>query len=284
MTVTDAENRRDGAPESAVSGDAVESVAFLARSEHRLRVLALLSDGPRSRQELHDATSVTRVTLSRILGDLEERELIQRRASGGAYSLTGFGELVYQDFSRLLGTVSVGKSYPDVVERLPTEWFDFELRCLAGSELVAEGSADPLGGARVVANAVQDAANCRSLLGTFISLPMYTFEEAVRAGDYPTGTVVFDSDVTETMIEDPDLRDRWQEIERQVGSTTYYSVDERVPCSIDLIDGETVFLTVDREDERGFDILRCSHPDVVAWADETVDAYRANAVPLADRD
>lgn len=272
----------DDRPDTALESDAVESVAFLARSEHRLRVLALLNDGHRGRQELRDQTGVSRVTLSRILGDLEDRELIDHRAATGAYALTGFGDLVYQDFSRLLGTVSVGQTYPDVVTRLPTEWFDFELRCLNESELVAQNSADPLAGARVVANAVQDAAECRSLLGTFISLPMYSFEEALRADDYPAGAVVFDSDVTETMVEDLELRERWQSIEAQLDATAYYSVDERVPCSIDLIDRETVFLTVDRADERGFDILRCTHPDVVAWADETVDAYRAKATPLTD--
>ncbi|GAA0272479.1 helix-turn-helix transcriptional regulator [Halobacterium noricense] len=269
--------------EAPMSSDAIESVAFLARSEHRLRVLDLLSDGPRSRDELSEKTGVTRVTLSRILGDLTDRGLIARHTAANDYALTGFGDLVYEDFTRLLGTVSVGQRYPDVVGRLPTEWFGFDLRHLRDSELVTGGAADPLSAARIVANTVREASSCRSLLGTFISVPMYAFEEALRAGDAPEGMVVFDAGVTETMLDDPDLRERWQEIEAAVGSTVYYSVDDRVPCSIDLVDDETVFLTVDREHDGGFDVLRCTHPEVVAWARETVMKYREDAVPLGQR-
>jgi len=222
---------------------------------------------------------VTRVTLSRILGDLEERDWIVRQ--NGVYTLTGLGELVYDDFTQLLGTVSIGQEYPDVIQRLPTRWFDFDLQCLAEGELVADQSADPLAAARIVANAIQDASSFRSLLGTFIALPMYTYEEAVRAGTEADGTVVFDRDLTETMLSDPDLRGRWQTIEAATSSVTYYSLDEPVPCSIDLIDGETAFLTVDRERDIGFDIIRCTNPDVIGWASGVIDGAQAAATPLS---
>ncbi|AFK19863.1 MarR family transcriptional regulator [Haloferax mediterranei ATCC 33500] len=269
----------DGGP----SHSAIESVAFLTRSEHRVHVLELLDQGPCTRDKLKERMNVSRVTLSRILGDLTDRGWITRNTSENVYTLTNFGELVYTDFSRLLGTVSVGSEYPNIVERLPTEWFDFDLRCLADSELVAGESADPLSAARVVANAVQNASSCDSFLGTFITLPMYTYEEAVRAGNEPETTVVFDADVTETMLTDSDLVNRWQEIEGATESVVYYCVENRVPCSIDLIDEETVFLTVDREQQSGFDIIRSTHPEVVEWAQKVLEEYQAIATPLKQR-
>lgn len=283
MTTTESDGRLSAEPVEEVSPDAVESVAFLARSEHRIHVLALLNDRPRTRNELRDAVSVTRVTLSRILRDLEEREWITKRGSENGYALTTFGELVYRDVDRLLATVSVGREYHEVIERLPTEWFGFDPRCLADGALVGTESADPLAGARIVANAIRDASSFRSLLGTFISLPMYSFEETVRSGTEPNGAAVFDPEVTQTMLDDPSLFDRWRDIEATAESAVYYSTDERVPCSIDLVDDETAFLTVDRERETGFDIIRCTHPDVVEWARETVERHRQNAVPLEQR-
>ena len=280
MTAANTDEPIENSHEPAFGDDAIEAVAFLARSEHRLRVLALLDDGVHSRTALGEHTGVSRVTLSRILNDLADRTLIEHDPTENTYALTGFGELVYADFARLLGTVSVGQAVPDVVDRLPTEWFDFELRCLSESTLVAPDSDDPLAAARVVANAVQGASSFHALLGTFISLPMYTFEDAVRSGDPPDGVVLFDASLTETMVDDADLRNRWRHIEAEIGSTVYYTVDDPVPCSIDLIDGDTVFLTVDREQHSGFDILRCTHPAVVRWARETIERQLADATPL----
>ena len=261
------------------SSDAIESVAFLARSEHRVRVLSLLEDGARTRDEISEGVGVTRVTLSRILGDLEDRGLIARYPAENEYGLTRFGELVYRDFNRLLGTVSIGQAYPDIVNRLPTDWFDFDLRYLADGELVAGDEADPMSAARVVANAVQNASSRKALLGTFLSLPFHTFEEALRGGDEPDGAVVFDSNVAETMLTDSNLLNRWQTIESIAGSPVYYRIDERVPCGIALIDG-TVFLTVDGERGKEFDVIRCTHPEVVEWADGIIDEYRTEATPL----
>jgi|GEM_PF-1858294 len=262
-------------------GDAVETVAFLARSEHRVRVLSLLADGPRSRDEITERVEATRVTLSRIFGDLEDRDLIARDPTATTYELTRYGDLVYRDLDRLFGTVSIGRAYPGVVERLPAEWFDFDLRCLADGELVSGDEADPMSAARFVANAVRDATSRKALLGTFLSLPLHTFEESLRTGEEPDGVVIFDADVAETMLDDPNLRERWQGIESITDGPVYHRVDERVPCGVAVHDGETVFLTVDREGGNGFDVIRTTHPDVVEWADRTIDEHRTGATPLA---
>ncbi|WP_049941743.1 hypothetical protein [Haloterrigena turkmenica] len=49
------------------------------------------------------------------------------------------------------GPIVIGQQYPDVIDSLPTAWFDFDLRCLADNDLVAD-SADPLAGMRVAAD------------------------------------------------------------------------------------------------------------------------------------
>jgi len=283
MTAEHSGRQTTGAGEDRLAESAVEYVAFLTRSEHRFHVLNLLADGASSREALRDQLDATRVTLSRILGDLEDRELVRRRTPDREYELTAFGEAVHRDLVRLQDTITVGQTYPRLISRLPTDWFDFDLRCLADGEHVHGNSEDPLAAARVIANAIRDGASCESLVGTFTSLPMYGYEQAIQNGSDPEVRVVFDSNVTDTMVEDASLRATWREIQSQAGSTVYFSLDERVPCTVDLVDGETVFFTVDREQETGFDIVSCSHPDVVAWADRVIGEYRARAVPLADR-
>nr|WP_235007196.1 ArsR family transcriptional regulator [Haloarcula mannanilytica] len=226
---------------------------------------------------------MARVTLSRILGDLADRELICRRNADRSYELTSFGEAVHRDLVRLQETITVGQTYPKLISRLPTDWFDFDLRCLANGEHVHGESQDPLAAARVIANAIKGGSSCESLVGTFTSLPMYGHEQAIRNGTDSEVHVIFDSNVTETMLEDESLHTKWREIESQTGSTVYFSLDEPVPCTVDLVDGETVFFTVARDQETGFDIISCSHPDVIAWADRVLDEYRDRAVPLAER-
>ncbi|WP_226480319.1 helix-turn-helix transcriptional regulator [Natrinema amylolyticum] len=254
---------------SESTSEAIEEAAFLARSKHRVRVLELLADGARTREELTAGTDVTRVTLSRTLSDLTDRGWIERDHADGEYAITNAGREVSVHFDRLLETIAVEQRYPDVIDALPTAWFDFDLRYLADGELVAGDEADPMSAA--VANAVRNASSRKALLGTFLSLSLHTFEEALRVGDEPDGAVVFDLDVAETMLTDANLLNRWQTIESIADSPVYYRIDERVPCGIALIDG-TVFLTVNGDQGKDFDVIRCTHPEVRA-VDRTISDF-----------
>lgn len=259
------------------SSEAIEAAAFLARSEHRVRVLELLADGRHAREELSAETSVTRVTLSRILGDLTDRGWVERDHADGGYTITNTGRDIYDQFDRLLETIAVGQRYPDIIDALPTAWFDFDLRRLADADLVAADSADPLAGMRVVADAVGRASTVRAVVDSVTSLPMYTYSEALSAGNEADVEVVFDRNATAVALENAELVDRWQRIERRMGRPVYYSVDETVPCNVDLID-ETVFLSA--TDGSGFDVLRCTDPAVVEWARDLFREKRAASVPL----
>ncbi|ELY68115.1 helix-turn-helix transcriptional regulator [Natrinema versiforme] len=259
--------------------DAIEGAAFLARSAHRVRVLELLSSGPRTRETLLSGTDVTRVTLSRILGDLTDRGWIERDHADDRYAITDTGAAVYDDFERLLETITVGQRCPEVLDALPTEWFGFELRCLADCDTVATDSADPLSGMRVIANAVGRATTVRAAVSSFASLPMYTHAESVRAGDAAEAEVVFDRDATAVNVEDPDLVDRWRAIEAESARPVYYSADERFPCNVDIIDGERVFLSV-TDENGGFRVVESTHPAVVDWAEALFREKRTAAVPL----
>ncbi|WP_459193206.1 helix-turn-helix transcriptional regulator [Halosimplex sp. J119] len=276
----DVEDHLSVARRVANRDDAIETVAFLARSKHRIHVLSLLSDGGRPRDEIAEELDATRVTLSRILGDLEDRELIARQLPGNSYELTRYGGSVSRDFRRLLGTVSVGQVDAAVLDRLPVDWLDFDLRCLTTAELVTGNGDDPMSAARAVASSVRHSSTRLALLGTFLSLPFHTFEDALRNGDEPDGAVVFDANVTQTIADDPTLSEQWRKIEAMAERTVYYSIDQQIPCGIAVHDDETAFLTIDRKADNGFYVLRSTHPDVVEWANRTITDWRAEAIPL----
>lgn len=50
----------------------LEAVEYLARSPSRVKILDLIRNAPRTRDELKEATDVSRVTLTRILNELED--------------------------------------------------------------------------------------------------------------------------------------------------------------------------------------------------------------------
>ncbi|WP_339102754.1 helix-turn-helix domain-containing protein [Haloterrigena salinisoli] len=259
------------------SSDAIEAAAFLARSEHRVRVLELLADGRHAREELSAETSVTRVTLSRILGDLTDRGWVERDHADGGYTITNTGRDIYDQFDRLLETIAVGQRYPDIIDALPTAWFDFDLRRLADADLVAADSADPLAGMRVVTDALSRASTVRAVVGSFATLPMYDLSEDLSDGNAADGEVVFDRNATAVALENPDLVDRWREIEARTDRPVYYSADGTIPCNVDIAD-DTVFLSI--ADGSGFDVLRCTDPAVVEWATDLFREKRSAAVPL----
>ncbi len=261
--------------------EAVEAVAFLARSEHRVRVLELLAERPLTRDELRARTDVSRVTLNRILGDLEERNWIGRRGAAGECSLTDFGELVYEEFMRLVDTVAAGQDRPELVERLPTDWFGFDLRDLSDAETIAADESDPMAPTRVVAEALADADAVRALVGTFVGLPMYAHRETIRNGDPIDGSVVFDADAAAVCFEDSEVERRWREIESETDAPVYHAVEGSFPCNVDLIDG-TVFISCGTA-AGGLGVLRTENPAVREWAEAKHERVRAAATPLCER-
>ena len=57
---------------------ALDDIAFLANSDNRVAVFERLVDGSRHRDELTDQVDASRVTIARILRELEAREWITR--------------------------------------------------------------------------------------------------------------------------------------------------------------------------------------------------------------
>jgi len=84
----------------------LEELEFLTRSSNRVAVLDALTEAPQNRDRLQERTGVSRVTLHRILTDVETMDWVER--DGRTYRATRLGTLVTEEFGelhRLLRTV-----------------------------------------------------------------------------------------------------------------------------------------------------------------------------------
>lgn len=101
----------------------LDDIEFLARSAHRVVVLAALDEHPCERSELSEVTGASAPTMGRILADFQERRWIDR--DGPTYELTQLGEFVVDRFLDLCEAMSTERTLRDVWQWLPREMEGF---------------------------------------------------------------------------------------------------------------------------------------------------------------
>lgn len=116
----------------------LDDVEFLSRSESRVEVLDAITDSPRTRYELRELTEASRVTVNRILDDIEDRGWIVRE--NGRCEATAQGEFVAEEFTRLLANMDVANELNGAIAWLPTDEFEFDLAHLQDSEIIHTSS------------------------------------------------------------------------------------------------------------------------------------------------
>jgi len=80
-----------------------ELLSFLARSKNRIRVLGSL-DGFQTPTEISKKLKIQRSTVSRTIGELEEKELVKcltpKERMGRLYSLTAQGKNIFEHLKK----------------------------------------------------------------------------------------------------------------------------------------------------------------------------------------
>jgi predicted transcriptional regulator len=103
----------------------VEEMEYLARSAHRVGVLTALSEESCDRAELCEATGASPATMSRVIGDFEERGWIVR--DGRTYELTRLGEFVTEELVDFCESLATERKLRDVWRWLPSEMSRFDV-------------------------------------------------------------------------------------------------------------------------------------------------------------
>jgi predicted transcriptional regulator len=255
--------------------DALDDAAYLTRSENRVEVMRLLAEEPRDRTALKEATGVSRVTVGRMLGELEDRGWISR--DGHEYRITHSGRIVAEDLSRLLETTRTARKLRDVESLLPVERFGFDVRRLSDAEVHRPSRSDPNAHMRRMAELLSEADVVRVLAPSVSPVPVRAHRDRVlRNGDHEA-TVVFTREAAAVALGDPDTRSWFAEM-TDTGRVRCYRYEGSYPLDVVVADDAVTLTLYDESGGAGFhSVIETTDEAVRSWAVSEVERYRADA-------
>jgi predicted transcriptional regulator len=255
---------------------ALEEIEFLALSSNRVEVLRLLAAAPHTRGELAAETGASQATLGRIIADFEERSWIRR--TGGEYVATATGRIVADGFTDLLDSLETERGLRDIVEYLPTDAMDFDLRHLADATITVPSQTRPNAPLQRLLDLLRDAETVRTFSHAFNDQTIRVVQERVSAGDQQFSGV-FSPGAIDALTADDRLRDRLESLLAEPAASVRVRSDG-VPLAVMVADDVVHMLL---RDDSG--VLQASvdttAPAVREWAVETFDAYWESAEPLS---
>ncbi|QSG03570.1 helix-turn-helix transcriptional regulator [Natranaeroarchaeum sulfidigenes] len=258
---------------------ALEEIEFLALSENRVRVLQCLAEKRRTRSELAAETGASQATLSRVLGDFEERSWTVR--DDGEYVATATGRLVADGVTDLLEIMETEGELREIVEYLPTHAMDFDLQRLADARITVPTQTRPNAPLQRLLDLLRESESVRAFSHAFNEGSLRVVEDRVTAGDQQFRAVLSRSAI-EAVADDTELRGRLKRILRTETASIRFR-EEGIPLAVTIAD-ETVHLLL--RDESG--VLQASldtdDPAVHSWADDTYDHYWRTSRPLEPDD
>lgn len=265
----------DNRPKGRMSS-ALEEVEFLAGSPNRVRVLDLIRAAPRTRDDLKEATDVSRVTLSRILGELEDRNWIER--PNHQYKATPRGRFVAGEFTQLLGNLEAAEDLDDILWWLPTDQFGFDLDCLRDAEVSVQSRSDHTAAIRHVAALVDGAAHVRGIATGVSREVIDAFWDLTVTRDGRLDLVLeeFAIDIVRT---DAGLRQRFREL-MESGQATVYRYEGSASVIMMMLTEDTVVLCGHDDEGPPPGTIQTTNATVHSWAESYFTTIQAVGSPL----
>ncbi|WP_096391424.1 helix-turn-helix transcriptional regulator [Halopenitus persicus] len=254
---------------------ALDDVAFLALSENRIALLAGLSDDQaHTRDELMDATDVSRPTLGRILDDLEERAWITQY--GQEAQITSLGAWVHDEFTDLLEMMDTARRLRAVEQWLSTDTLAFELKRLTDATVTLPSQNNPLAPMHRASELERTARQSRVLTHALPAPCLNAHWEAIT-----TGTQQFEAVVTPNVVAtmtDTAHRSQFTDI-LTADQATVYVCDDPIPDVVGINDG-VVYFGVDDDKGAPLALIETGDETVHTWAAETFESYQEGALLL----
>lgn len=263
---------------SELSTEALEAVAYLARSANRVRILAALSRDARSRGELADQTPASRTTVDRIVNEFQERGWAERTTEG-TYGATTQGEQLMRGFRPFIESVAALQRLEDALDWLPLDDLTIGIEHFSDA-VVWEPATDPVETVEFMCDLVRDANRFRVMADL---VPPEQLEVVITdrlKADRLTVDGVTTNQVLHHIGSRPERADRWRAM-KDAGATVV-GHEGQFPCNIWLFDG-TVLIKKSSpgpvDESYGVPIVSTDET-VLSWANELIDDWIARGTPI----
>jgi len=205
-----------------------------------------------------------------VLGSLEDRSWIEQFR--GEYTLTPIGALVTKGFSDLLGTIETYHRLGDVLDLLPIDKLDLDVRTLGGATVTAPEPSDALGHIRHIEELVFDADLVRALMPTLLPDSVGKLLDRHDGDSSLYHETIFTGDAVDTAMENPRLIALARQL-LDVHSVDLYRYDGTVEYMLAILDETAVIGPLDEQRiPRAF--IESDDERVWSWVESELDAYR----------
>lgn len=254
---------------------AVDDIAFLANSENRVAVLRSLINGTHSRHVIAEKTDVSRVTLGRILDELEDRQWITQQ--GQVCDITPLGAWVIEEFTALSKMMESEQTLRQVFQWFPAEDYGFHISCLADADITLISRADA-------------SAPISTLIKQFeIGGRVYAFSFAITSqfldacwrhvmDGRVTWEWVFTTEVLDVLTNSPEMARQSREM-LESGKAEYRHYEGDIPYVV-IVSEEMVNLRLADADGAATALIQSNHDPVRAWAETTFQEYWRDGSPI----
>lgn len=259
-------------------GATLEDIEFLSRSPHRFEVLTALAEGPRTRNDLRETADVSRVTIRRLVEDLEARGWLVH--DDGQYEATPQGRVVAAEFGRLYANMSTADALEDALAWLPLAEFDFDLVHLRDADVLLTASwPDHAASVSHACDLVRGVDRIRGSAIGWTPEVVEVIREQVVAGETRLAVVVGESALGMMRAEDT-LRDRFRDIMAAETADLFRYTGE-APLHMVMAMDETVSICGHVDDGPPPGTLETANEVVRSWADRYYETVREDARRLA---
>lgn len=249
----------------------LDTIEYLARSEHRVEVLDAIRTEPRTRADLRDSVDASRVTVGRIVRDLEERGWIRR--DGTRYETTPRGAYVAREFAGLVRNLEAYGALPPVCEWFPGDEPAFDLSLLDDATVVTADEGDLIAPIRRALELVGRSEHLLVVANGSSSEFSRAMREAVEAG--ATHTLLVPPAAVDALRDDPEMRADTRAM-LDTGGLTLLRYDGAEDLPVMQVGDDAVALC--SGDHRA--MVESTDPEVYEWAESYVASLRRDADPV----
>lgn len=248
-------------------------IRYLSDSEHRITVLELLLEAPRTQTDLRERSNASSATISRLLRSFADRGWISKRSD--TFELTPIGRFVATEFIGLHDRMQAVGRLQDIVEWLPADLVDLGLDRLVDATLTVPSSANPLAPPERASELKRYSSRSRGL-SHYLPTICIAAHHAALDEEIQTLEAVFTRELFETIAatQSPEAQ-QFQDV-LDSDRATLYVYEGEIPYILGIND-DIVYLGVDNDTGVQVALLETSDASVFAWAEGIFETYRNTA-------